>query len=149
MEENERIGRAIMRLNNCMRRRLDNVTLNMGVTRMQSMILGYLERNDDHAIYQRNIEAEFEIRRSSVTSILQLMERNGLIIRHSVENDGRLKQIVLTEKGKQINDAVHSSIMQTENIFDSALTERERINMLAYIKKLYDAVDFQEVKQDK
>ncbi len=149
MEENERVGRAVMRLNNCMRRRLDSVTLNMGVTRMQSMILGYLDRNRDIPIYQRNIETEFGIRRSSVTSILQLMEKNGLITRHGVENDGRLKQLVLTEKGKEINEAVHSQILQTEDIFDRALNEEERKNMLTYIQKLYEAVNDQEVKQDK
>ncbi len=147
MEENERIGRALMRLNNRMRRRLDSRTQSMGITRMQSMILGYIDKSGDAPVYQRNIEAEFGIRRSSVTSVLQLMEKNGYITRHGVKDDGRLKQIVLTEAGREINSAVHSSIMQTENLIEQALDENERKIMLSYIQKMYDAIDNKEEKQ--
>ena len=34
------------------------------------------------------------------------MEQNGLILRVGVDNDARLKKIVLTEKGLAINESV-------------------------------------------
>ena len=48
------------------------------------------------------IEKQFDIRRSTVTNILQGMEKQELIIRKSVNNDARLKMILLTDKAKNI-----------------------------------------------
>ncbi len=63
--------------------------------------MGYLHHNQGKAVYQKTIESNFNIRRSTVTAILQLMEKKGYIKRSSVEGDARLKQISLTEQGTQ------------------------------------------------
>ena len=68
-------------------------------TPMHGWIIGYLYRHRDTPVFQRDIEREFSITRSTVTNILQLMERKGYIERRSVPQDARLKQLVLTEEG--------------------------------------------------
>ncbi|MDE6363025.1 MAG: MarR family transcriptional regulator [Lachnospiraceae bacterium] len=75
---------------------LDEVTL------MHGWIMGYLYRNQERAVYQKTIESNFNIRRSTVTAILQLMEKKGYIKRSAVEGDARLKQISLTDQGMAI-----------------------------------------------
>ncbi len=92
---------------------LDEVTL------MHGWIMGYLHYNQERAIYQKTIESDFNIRRSTVTTILQLMEKKGYIRRSSVEGDARLKQISLTEQGmetaikaKATIDNMESSIVE-------------------------------------
>lgn len=75
---------------------LDEVTL------MHGWIMGYLHYNEGRDIYQKTIESEFNIRRSTVTSILQLMEKKGYISRETVDEDARLKKIVLTPQGREI-----------------------------------------------
>ena len=47
------------------------------VTPMHEWILSYLFWHRDEPVYQRDIEREFSITRSTVTNILQLMERKG------------------------------------------------------------------------
>src|SRR5690606_32706222 len=69
------------------------------LTGMQGWVLGYLKGNTERDIFQRDLEKEFNIRRATVSGVLQLMERNGLIVREPVEHDARLKKISLTEKG--------------------------------------------------
>lgn len=69
------------------------------LTGTHGYILGYLARHADRPVYQRDIESHFGMRRSSVSNVLSLMERNGLIERQSVPKDARLKRIVMTEKG--------------------------------------------------
>ena len=54
------------------------------VTPMHEWILSYLFWHRDEPVYQRDIEREFSITRSTVTNILQLMERKGYIERQSV-----------------------------------------------------------------
>lgn len=51
---------------------LDEVTL------MHGWIMGYLYHNQGKAVYQKTIESDFNIRRSTVTTILQLMEKKGI-----------------------------------------------------------------------
>lgn len=69
---------------------------------MHGWIMGYLHYNEGRDIYQKTIESEFNIRRSTVTSILQLMEKKGYISRETVDEDARLKKIVLTPQGREI-----------------------------------------------
>ena len=54
-------------------------------------------------IIRKDIEEEFQIRKSTVTGILQLMEKNGFIYRESVEKDARLKRIVPTKKAEAVS----------------------------------------------
>ena len=54
------------------------------VTPMHDWIMSYLYWHKNEPVYQRDIEREFSITRSTVTNILQLMERKGYIERQSV-----------------------------------------------------------------
>jgi DNA-binding MarR family transcriptional regulator len=71
------------------------------VTGMRGMVLGYIVRRSEEggSVYQRDIEAKFHTRRSSVTTMLQGMEQTGLIERQAVKSDARLKQLLATPKG--------------------------------------------------
>lgn len=73
------------------------------VTIMHGQILGYLYRcsRAETPVYQRDLEETFHITRSSVTGVVQLMERKGYIQRRSVQGDGRLKELFLTDRGIQ------------------------------------------------
>ena len=94
-------------MNNLIFRKIGQIARTNGVeavTPMHGWIMEYLYRNSDTPVFQRDIEREFSITRSTVTNILQLMERKGYIARRSVEQDARLKQLVLTEKGRQFHE---------------------------------------------
>lgn len=67
-------------------------------------VLGFVKKHSLHGemIFQKDIEREFKIKGSSVTSVLNNLEKNGYILRKSVERDKRLKQIVLTEKAESV-----------------------------------------------
>ena len=65
-------------------------------TMMQKLFLGYLDAHRDRDVYQKDLEATFHIRRSTASGILQIMVRDGLLVREPVEGDARLKRLVLT-----------------------------------------------------
>lgn len=69
-----------------------------GITQMQGWIISYLYRNSDTDVFQKDLEAEFHIARSTATGILQLMEKKGLITREPIPRDARLKRLLLTDK---------------------------------------------------
>ena len=93
------IPAQLRRVNNLIFRKIGQIARTNGVeavTPMHGWIMEYLYRHSETPVFQRDIEREFSITRSTVTNILQLMERKGYIARQSVEQDARLKQLVLT-----------------------------------------------------
>ncbi|KHD36678.1 MarR family transcriptional regulator [Clostridium acetobutylicum] len=116
MEDNIRIGKIILNLSNKISRQLNKEASAFGLTGVQAKLIGFIHhRSSTQDIFQKDIEEEFDIRRSSVTSALQLMEKKGYIKRVSVSDDARLKKIVLTEKGLELDKKVYDAIIKLEN----------------------------------
>ena len=110
------------------------------VTPMHEWILSYLFWHRDEPVYQRDIEREFSITRSTVTNILQLMERKGYIERRSVPQDARLKQLVLTEEGICFHEKTMLCFHQTDDYVAGLLTAEENTELLRLLNKLRDAL---------
>lgn len=67
-------------------------------SQLQGGILGFLYYHQEKPVYQRDIEKEFRISRATATNTLQVMEKNGMIVRKSQDKDARLKRIFMTEE---------------------------------------------------
>ena len=106
------------------------------VTVMHGWIIGYLTHNADRDIYQKDIESEFAISRSTVTNILKLMEKKGYITRESVASDARLKKIALTDKGIQTAVILKKAVEENERNFNRLLDKEEKETFLRLVKKL-------------
>lgn len=105
-------------------------------TVMHGWILKYLHDNSDRDIYQRDIEKQFGIGRSTVTTIIQLMEKRDLIRREAVEADARLKKVILTEKGKEYHDLVGATINDIHRKVMLGISEEEKQFFLGTFAKL-------------
>nr|WP_286173018.1 MarR family transcriptional regulator [Caproiciproducens sp. MSJ-32] len=87
-------------------------------------------------VFQKDIEEKFTIRRSTVTGVLQSMERNGYIIRETVPYDARLKKIVLTEKAINLHDQVMLEIEEFEKRITRNVSEEELEIFIQILNKL-------------
>ena len=133
------IPAQIRRVDNLIFRKINQFARENGVeqaTPMHGWIIEYLYRHRDAAVFQRDIEREFSITRSTVTNILQLMERKGYIERQSVPQDARLKRLMLTEKGACIHEKTMQSLHQTDEFVESLLTPEENAELLRLLNKL-------------
>ena len=99
-------------------------------------IMSYLYWHKNEPVYQRDIEREFSITRSTVTNILQLMERKGYFERQSVPQDARLKRLILTEEGGRVHEKTMLSLHQTDEFVAGLLTEEENAELLRLLNKL-------------
>lgn len=105
------IGRKFSIINQELRHMYDAAFMENGVTGAQAVILYYIyTENKERVVYQRDIEAEFKIRRSSVTSVLQGLEKNGFIRRESVKEDSRLKKLTPTEQAVSLSERLEKEI---------------------------------------
>lgn len=137
MDNEIHIGREINILSNKIKRRISHEAAQYGLTSVQARILGFIHHQSNKKdIFQKDIEEELNIRRSSVTSVLQLMEKNGYIKRVSVYEDARLKKIILTEKGLEIDNKVYSCILKFEKSLRDELTYEEINILVALVHKL-------------
>lgn len=89
------------------------------LTPMQIWIIEYLYMNRDRNVFQRDLEADFNVRRSTVSGILQNLEKKGLICRESVDQDARLKKITLTDEAVSI----HQDMLQKFSCLEEKMTE--------------------------
>lgn len=96
-----------------------------GLTPSQCRIMGFIMDNGDKPVYQKDIEAEFNIRRSTATRLLQAMEHKNLIMREPEENDGRLKRIRLTNKAMERSREVLDRISCIERQLVEGITAEE------------------------
>ncbi len=87
--------------------------------------IGYLYDNRHRDVFQRDFESDFSIRRSTVTNMINNMEKNGLIVRESVESDARLKKIVLTEKALKIHSEITAEISSLEAKMQKGINKSE------------------------
>lgn len=137
MENEVHIGRLLTSLAHNINRKIGKDLAEYDITTIQGKILGFLYvHSGKKDIFQKNIEEEFNIRRSSVTSVLQLMEKNGYIQRVSVVEDARLKKIVLTERGVDTYNKVYNSILKVERSLVEELSEEERDTLISLIGRL-------------
>ena len=137
------IPAQIRRVDNLIFRKINQFTRANGVEQaspMHGWIIEYLYRHKDEPVFQRDIEREFSITRSTVTNILQLMERKGYIQRLSVPQDARLKQLVLTEEGIRLHEKTLLSFHQTDDYVAGLLTEEENAELLRLLNKLREAL---------
>ena len=137
------IPAQIRRVDNLIFRRINQFARANGVeqaTPMHGWIIEYLYRHREEPVFQRDIEQEFSITRSTVTNILQLMERKGYIRRQSVPQDARLKQLVLTEEGIHFHEKTMLSFRQTDDYVTGLLTEEENAELLRLLNKLREAL---------
>lgn len=133
------IGHEIKAIDHLLQRKMLSSASKSGVdkvTIMHGWIIGYLYRNIDNDIFQKDIESEFAISRSTVTSILNLMEKKSYIVRKSVKSDARLKKIILTKNGIEIFKVIQNAIAENEKTLNSLLSEEERLTLLSLIRKL-------------
>ena len=92
MKREEMIGFIVRSLDNMMMRNAvgDEKSEKKGMMPvMQGWIIGYLYDHKEEEIFQRDIEAEFYIARSTVTCLVKQMEQKGYIARVAVERDCR------------------------------------------------------------
>ena len=137
MQNKRHIGKVIINLSYQLKRDFEQSAAEHGLTRTQAVIIKYLvAETKKRDVFQKDIEEDLKIRSSSVTSVLQLMEKNGYIKRESVCTDARLKKIVLTEKGDEIRLIVQNLIDEMENEVSKSITEGEREFLFYILDKL-------------
>lgn len=152
MEKKDHIGIEVKRLDNEIHSRMAVYRSEKGqgeLTMMQSWILGFIYRNPQREIFQKDIEAKFSIARSTATGILQLMEKNGYIRRISLPRDARMKKLELTPKGIQMQEITLENVQRMENKLREGISQEDIEIFFRVIRKMRLNVEMEQSETDR
>lgn len=104
------------------------------LTQLQAGIMGYLFHHQDQPVYQKHIEEEFKVSGATVSNTLQVMEKNGCIWRSSVDTDGRLKQITMTESAYRRHSLVEEHMREMDRRMLQGMSEQEQEELFRLLR---------------
>lgn len=138
MYQKEHIGQWINMVSYQIKRSIDMIAQKYGITGIQSRILGHLMHAESvgQHVCHRDIEKIFGIRRSTVTSVVSHLEQNGYITRQAVSGDARLKELVLTEKGRTVSRQMFQAIQEFDASISGCFTPEEEAQLLSMLKTI-------------
>lgn len=115
-------------------------------SQLQGGIMGYLFHHPEEPVYQRDIEKEFRISRATATNTLQVMEKNGLIVRKSQDKDARLKRIMMTEPACERQAKVEGHMRLMDRMILQGMTETEISELFRLLGRLQDNLERMEAE---
>ena len=137
LEKKVEVGRKVEMLSRQIRRKVDESISSQDLTAKQAMILLVIyDLSKVKDVYAKDIEDAFDMRRATVTGILQLMEKNGIIVREENNVDGRLKRIRLTQKAINLRLKMKKNIQKVESNLLSDLSKEEIETFLKITEKM-------------
>ncbi|MBQ7134098.1 MAG: winged helix-turn-helix transcriptional regulator [Ruminococcus sp.] len=149
------IGRQLCELNNLIHREIRKNPLcenneddrkNAGISFAGSCIIAYLHDHSHKDIFQRDLECEFQVRRSTMSKVLTVLEQKDYIKRVDVSYDKRLKKIVLTKKALKKADKLKADRETLELKMTSGISKEELSIFKETLEKIKNNLRQEETK---
>lgn len=143
MNGNGDFGFAIGRAARILYRLLDDNLRSLGLGFAQIKVLGFLSFKEKagEEVTQKLVQREcLSTRSSSVTGILQTLERQGYIARETGE-DARVKRVSLTPRGEEVAGECLGYVQKTEEVMRRRLTKEEQETTLRCLLVMADELE--------
>lgn len=118
-------------------------------TPTQMRIIEYILKNEEKEIYQRDLEEVLNLRRATVSGVLQTMEKNHLIERITDSNDLRSKKIILNKSTKDLFIQKQKQIEEIEKFLIQGITENELETFINVLDKMKENIKGQSLLDNK
>ena len=125
---NKSIGLEIKKVNNLIIRYLIEKTkeiTDIPLTPVQIMIIRFLNNSVNKNLYQKDIEDFVQMRKSTLSGVLDTMEKNNIISRINSKNELRSKRIILTDFGKELSIKLKIQKEEFDNLLKNNINEEE------------------------
>ncbi len=140
-QDQNQITYKISYISRILKRHIDQETYKYGLTVEQGRTILYLHAHKDESIHLTDLENVFHLRKSSLTSLINNLEKNGYVNRVLSKSDLRLKRIELTELGEEKVQLLLQSFKDGENKVREGLSEDESSILLDLLNKVSNNVN--------
>ncbi|CAI2698197.1 MarR family transcriptional regulator [Lactobacillus kunkeei] len=132
----ENIGRQLKIASTQLTKQFDKFAIQYDLTSMQMSVIDFLTLFKYQEMFQKDIEHEFNIRRSTASTLLKRMEDKGLIRRVESNKDARQKQVILTDLSVQYEDDIQKFMVKTQQQIHSFLSDEEYAALESSLDKI-------------
>lgn len=113
----------------------DNIE-ELSPTPTQMQIIEYILKHKDSEIFQKDLEDILNLRRATVSGVLQTMEKNELIKRVNHSTDARVKRIILNPKAEEMFKEKEKRIEELEHIVIQEIKKEDLEVFSSVLKKM-------------
>ncbi len=106
------------------------------VTTTQIEIMEYIINSPKKYALQKEFEKVLGLSRATVSSVLITMEKNGLIVRITDNNDTRTKKIVLSNNAQKVFESSKEKIESLEKKCISGINEEDLNTFIKVLSKM-------------
>lgn len=106
------------------------------LTGVQGWVTRYLLSTKKKQVFQKDIEEDLAMKSSTASRVLKLMEKNGYITREGVESDGRLKQVIPTQKMRDMSSFIVEELINLEWRMREGISEQEMDKFFITLEKI-------------
>jgi len=132
--------RLITSISRKLKRGADENLIREKITVEQVMVMRMIHENGG-SVGQKDIEKAFEVRRSTVTSAMQTLEKKGFIVRSPHPDDSRAKIVTLTASGIEKNRKLINFIEERDEKLLVGLTSEEKDTLTSLLLKISENID--------
>ena len=125
--ENKPLGFKIGEVSRLFHNKVKKLANDNGISQTYFHIIGFLRRNKENNITQKDICEFIKMKAPTISLTLQSMEQDGLVERVKSLTDSRCTYVVLTKKGEELDDKIRGFFYSTEQMMLDALNEEELI----------------------
>ncbi len=136
------IPRLIMQIGHHLKMRLDENLSKNNLTISQFKVLAYLWEHENNKINQKQIYEFLEIKPSSMTKLIILLEEKRLIKKDPDLNDARNTIIKLTKKGMEIKQICMLNIKEAENYLLEDFSQEEIEKLVILLLKIKEKINY-------
>lgn len=125
-----------------MKKRADVFFSEFGLTDVQYNLLGllYCQSGSEGGLNQAQISDMMLVNRANITSLVDRMEKTGLVKRNAHSNDRRFNIVKLTTKGKNLFEKVESLYIEQVREVMSALNQAQMKTLMGMLEKIRGAL---------
>lgn len=133
----KQIGKLIHMVDVKLKRNIDLLAAQYNLTSIQFIAMEciYLE-SQGKEVFQRDLEKALDVRRSTISNGLGILEKKGYVRRESVHEDARLKKLALTPLGLQVYQDFKKHLEQVEAEDFQMLSQEELCVLTELLERL-------------
>ena len=139
--EHKPLGFKIGEVSRLFHNKVKKLANDNGISQTYFHIIGFLRRNKDNNITQKDICEFIKMKAPTISLTLQSMEQEGLVGRVKSESDSRCTYVVLTKKGEELDDKIRGFFHSTEQMMLDSLSSDELKVFIECLDKISERLE--------
>lgn len=135
------IGKLIHTVDVKLKRNIDSLAAQYDLTFVQFLVMKLIYLTPEgQDIFQKDLEAALDVRRSTISNVLGLLEKKDYIRRESVPSDARLKKLTLTPAGEKMYLDFSACLMAADAEYFQSFSPSETETLLQLLERLSQSI---------